>query len=115
MEEYYCLNYFDDPKMKSIVDLYPEILPKYMLTGSEEADAFDHGHYNDLNKSTLSKVRLFNNILKLVSDKKLKVSISWIKSFGVSPQILFEKVKDTWWWAILTFIIGIILGSLITL
>jgi len=112
LEDYYGFNYVADPKMKNIVVRNPEIKPKFMLDGLEEANAFDEGRYNDLHKSTLSKVRLFNNILILTSDRKLKVSTSRLKAFGVSPQVIFEMVKETWWWGILTFILGAFLGKI---
>jgi hypothetical protein len=113
LEDYYGLNYVDDPKMKNIINHNPEIKPKFILDGLEEANAFDERRYNDLHRSTLSKVRLFNNILNLVSDKKLKVSTTRLKAFGISPQVLFEMVRDTWWWGILSFLLGVLLGKIL--
>lgn len=111
--DYYGFNYVDDPKIENIVKLNPKIKPKDMLNGLQEAQAFEDGKYNAVHKSTLSKVRLFNDILIMVSDRKLKVSNSKLKAFGYSPQVIFEMVRDKWWWGILSFIFGLILGKVI--
>ena len=112
-EDYFGTNYVSDPKIKSIVELNPSLKPRYMMYGAEEADAFDEGRYNDLHKSTLSKVRLFYNFLRMVDDNQLIVSTPLYKSFGISLQVLYEIVKEQWWWALLTFFIGTLLGAII--
>lgn len=99
--------------MKNIVIKNPNIKPKFMLDGVEEANSFDNGRFNELHKSTLSKVRLFNNLLIMVNDNKLKVSTSKIQAFGLSPQVVFEMVREKWWWGLLTFLIGTLLGQIL--
>lgn len=111
LDEFYRVNYVADPKMENLVKLNPEIKPKFILYGREEADAFDEGRYNELHRSTLSKVRLFNNILIMVSDNKLKESTNKIQAFGLSPQVVFEMLKEKWWWGLITFFLGIVFGK----
>lgn len=113
LDDYYGINYVKHPKIKNIVELNPIIKPKFILYGDKEAKAFEEGKYNELHKSTLSKVRLFSGILRLVEDNKLKVSNSRIKAFGYSPQVIYEITKEKWWWALITFIFGIIMGRII--
>ncbi|WP_338946729.1 hypothetical protein KST17_01920 [Fusobacterium canifelinum] len=113
LEDYYGTNYVKDPKIKSLIKINSSIKPQFILFGDEEANAFDKGKYNDLHKSTLAKVRLFEKILNSVNDNKLKVSISFLKSFGASPQALFEKVSSKWWWSFITFFLGILIGNVL--
>lgn len=113
LEEYYGMNYVDDPKLKNIIKLNPILESPDFLEGEKEAKAFKDGNYNDILKSNLSKVRLINNILNMLYDRKLKVSISMFESFGFEPQVIFEQIKDSWWWWIFTFLMGVFLGKII--
>lgn len=113
LEDYYGINYVADPKIKSLVEKNKSIEPKDILYGKEEADAFDDKKYNALHRSTLSKVRLFFNILKLVEDGKLNVDSTFLQSFGARPQVIYEMVREKWWWGLFTFIIGILVGELV--
>ena len=113
LEEYYGSDYVAHPRLKNIIEQNPESRPLHFLNATQEENAFKEGRYNDLHMSTLSKVRFFYTVLTLVHEGKLKVSTSKLKAFGFSPQVIFEMVKDTWWWGLLTFLLGMLLGKVL--
>ncbi len=48
-----------------------------VMSGAQEAEAFEHGGYAAIQRSTIGKVRLIFDILHLVHDRTLKTDAGW--------------------------------------
>jgi hypothetical protein len=86
-----------------------KITAKDMLTGAEEAEAFEKKEFVQLHRSTLRKVDVMANILERVVDESLKTNASWWDMHGVHPAIGVEIVTRHWGWS-LVVAIGVLLG-----
>lgn len=67
----YGSGYIGNPRMVMLAK-ENKMSMKDLLTGSEEASAFENGEFHKLLLSTLSKVTLFSNILQKTIDNDLK-------------------------------------------
>lgn len=59
-----------------------EILPRDMMTGAEEAQAFVDGNYVGLHQSTLRKVDVLANIAERAQNRQLLTNTSWWQMHG---------------------------------
>lgn len=84
----YGSNYADDPKMKNLMLLNWDKLPRDFLDGKEEVEAFNNKDYIKMHKSTISKVRFFRYIfIKLIHNEIKTKKKNWKLIF----KELFEK------------------------
>ncbi|WP_214648501.1 hypothetical protein [Sphingobacterium mizutaii] len=105
----YGEKYADHPRLVSI--LYQNrISPKNWLNGDEEAIAFDNKEFVKLHQSTLAKVNVFENIIKLTAESQLKTKAKLRDIYGISPQGIHEQIKDYWFYSMIIFFISIFLG-----
>jgi len=104
--------YIENPKMVKLVEKN-NMTKMDFLTGAEEAEAFDNKEYIKLHKSTLRKVDLFTSILTASSENTLLTNSKWKDIYGMSPQGIYEKIKESWIFYIITTILSIMLGVLI--
>lgn len=72
------------------------IKAKDMLTGKEEALAFQKKEYIKLHQSTLRKVDVMSNLLERVLDGSLKTQSSWLDKNGIHPIIFLQLAKEHW-------------------
>jgi hypothetical protein len=54
------------------------------------------------------------NILKLTAEEGLKTKSKFVDIYGISPQGIFELVKDNWLFSLMMVIISTLLGIGIT-
>lgn len=106
----YGKEYSNHPRLPSILQMN-KISSKHWLNGDEEAKAFENKEYVRLHQSTLAKVDVIENILKLTAEERLKTKSKWRHIYGISPQGVFELVKDHWIYSLTLFIISVILGA----
>ncbi|WP_206367831.1 hypothetical protein [Sphingobacterium chungjuense] len=108
----YGKNYADHPRLPSLLK-QNDILPKNWLDGEDEARAFEEKEFVKLHQSTLSKVSVFENILVLIAENRLKNKSSFADRNGIGPQAVYESIKDHWLFVLVSLIVGAILSSFI--
>ena len=77
---------------------------KGVLTGKEEADAFEAAEYIRLHQSTLRKVDCLSNIFERLYDGSIITNATWQDKYGMHPKILVEYIKDHWVWSVIVII-----------
>lgn len=108
----YGKKYSSHPRLPSIIKMN-HISPKNWLNGDEEATAFENKEYVKLHQSTLAKVDVFENIIKLTSEENLKNQSTWKDIYGLSVQGIYEMIKENWLFSLILFIIATIFGILL--
>ena len=108
LKDKYGKSYSTHPRLPSILEMN-NISSKDCLNGSEEAKAFEEKHYVELHQSTLAKVNVIENILKLTAEDSLKTKSKLVEIYGLSPQGIFELAKDYW---IFSLIMALIMSFL---
>lgn len=109
----YGKGYTDHPRLNSIISMN-NISPNNWISGEEEAKAFENKEFVKLHQSTLARVSVFEDILRLTAEGKLKTKSKWNEIYGISPQGVFELSKDKWWCNLLIYFLGILTGVLIS-
>ncbi|WP_418252164.1 hypothetical protein [Gordonibacter urolithinfaciens] len=112
LKDCYGDSYAEHPRIPKLLE-QNGIKAKDFLTGQEEAEAFRSKEYIKLHQSTLRKVSEFACILDRAINNKLTVRTKWSDIYGLSPQGIFEYLRNKWWVQILLFIIGLILGAIV--
>ncbi len=110
----YGKEYADHPRLPSILEMN-NISPKHWLNGDDEAKAFENKEYVKLHQSTLSKVDVMENILRLSAEEDLKTKSRRLQDiYGINPQGLFELAKDHWLYSLILVILSTLLGIILT-
>lgn len=104
-KEKYSEAYIEHPRLEKIM-IHNNIKPKNWLNGSEEANCFKNAEYVRLHQSTLAKVDLNSNLLKLSYSNKLKTKSGLFKIYGISPQNIFLVAKDNWLASLILFLMS---------
>lgn len=89
----YGATYAPHPRLKNVVEMN-KISDKDMLTGQEEADAFDNGEYVKLHQSTLRKVDVLASILERVEDGRLKTKSKRSEIYGSRMAVLAAVFQE---------------------
>ena len=105
----YGVNYIGHPRLVKLLEKN-SIATLDLLGGAEEAKAFDDKEYVKLHQSTLRKVDVMDGILKHSVEEALKVNTKWYQKYGLTPQGIYEMIKDNWLWSLIVSIISILLG-----
>lgn len=95
----------DSGRLHSLMALN-SITAKDVLTGAQEAKAFDEKEFVKLHQSTLRKVDVMANILERVFDGSLKTKASWQERNGIHPAVLIELLKEHWGWSVFLGLLG---------
>lgn len=111
--EKYGKKYSGHPRLISILEMN-KISSKHWLNGDEEAKAFEEKEFVKLHQSTLAKVDVIENILKLTAENDLKTKSKLMDVYGLYPQGLFELAKDNWMYSLILIIITTLIGIGIT-
>jgi hypothetical protein len=82
-----------------------------LLTGAQEAEAYEHRQYVALHQSTLMKVQALAEIADLASRRKRKQKSKWRDIYGGSVADVGMALKDNWIWVLVTTVLGISLGA----
>lgn len=106
----YGKKYADHPRLESILK-QNRISSKNWLNGDAEAISFEKKEFVKLHQSTLTKVDIFENIIKLTAEGQLKTKSKLKDIYGINPQGVYELVKDNWLYSVIFFIISVFLGA----
>lgn len=107
-------NYINDhPRFEKLIEKN-NITKKDFLSGGEEAVAFDQKEFVKLHQSTLRKVDILSIIVERIIDNNLKTDAGFKEKYGVSPQGIFELIKDNWILSSILSLLGLILGGFIS-
>jgi len=109
----YGKHYSDHPRLQSILNMN-QMTPKHWLNGDEEAKAFEDKEFVKLHQSTLAKVDVIENILKLTAENSLKTKSKLRDIYGINPQGLFELAKDNWLYSLILVVLTTLIGIAIT-
>src|SRR5690606_2610929 len=94
-------------RLHSLMELN-HITAKDVLTGQQEADAFEAGEYVRLHQSTLRKVDVMSNVLERVLDGSIKTRATWREKTGLHPAVAIELIREHWVWSIVLLIVALI-------
>lgn len=100
-------NYANKPKMLSIATIN-DAKHKQMLTGAEEAKAFEDGEYVKLHQSTLRKVHLFEHLISDYADGRLKTLSKFYEVYGLTPTSILKYLVEHWIYSLASIIALII-------
>lgn len=101
----YGSNYIGHPRFEKLIEKN-SISKKDFLNGQEEADAFENKEYIKLHYSTLRKVNMMHSVFEKILDRNLKTDSSWKERFGITPQGIYEAVRENWLFNIILLVIG---------
>ncbi len=90
-----------------------KITDQGVLTGKEEADAFDAKQYLELHSSTLRKVDMMASIVNHLKRGKLKVNSSVIEIYGLNFPGILEIGRNSWLLMFLITLLSFICGAAI--
>lgn len=74
---------------------------------------FDNKEFVRLHQSTLRKVDIIHSFFEKVVDGTLKTNSTWREMYGVSVQGVFDFVKSTWYFNVISYLITLTLGGVI--
>lgn len=106
-------SYISHPRFEKLIDKN-SISKKDFLNGPQEAKAFEDKEYIKLHHSTLRKVNVMHDIFEKVLDKNLKTDSKKREIYGLSPQGLFELLKENWIFNIVLLFLGGIASWIVT-
>lgn len=113
LKDYYGDNYAGGhPRLESILK-YNNMLHVDFLSGAQEAEAFDKHEYIKLHQSTLRKVNCIASLIDMSIEGKLQVCTQWYEIYGATPQGIYELIKNKWWFALATFVLGLAMGRVL--
>lgn len=92
--------------MENLVKLN-DITSQDMLTGKEEAQAFDNKEFVRLHQSTLRKVDVLANIAERAIHDDLKTLASWWERHGLGIKAKIEWLKEHWIMTALTLLFSV--------
>jgi len=92
----------DSGRLHSLMTLN-KITAKDILSGKEEAAAFDNREFIKLHQSTLRKVDVMSNLLERILDGSIKTNSTWWERNGIHPSIIIEVITKHWVWSLIVF------------
>ena len=108
----YGESYIGHPRLEKLVEKN-NITNRDMLTGAQEAEAFEAKNYVQLHQSTLRKVDIIANIFERAVDGTIKTNARWGDVHGFHPAVVVEVVKEHWVYSILGF--GLTIATILRL
>ena len=110
----YGRQYSAHPRFESLYNLNKITMTSF-LNGGQEADAFNNGDYVALHQSTLRKVDNMHNVLSLAIENDLKTKSNIFQIYGITPSGIFYSAKENWIVAVVLFLVGVIVATLLTI
>lgn len=110
MVSLFGVGYIGHPRLVKIVEKN-RITDRDMLTGAEEAAAFENKDYVKLHQSTLRKADILANLFERTADGTIKTNSKWYETYGIHPKVLVELVREHWVFGIIGFVV--LVGSLL--
>jgi hypothetical protein len=96
-------SYAEHPRLKNIC-IINNISLKDFLSGAEKAAHFNEGKFFELHKSTLRKVDVFENLLNLISDGRIKTNAKPKDVYGDYFCLGIYFIREHWFFVILGLI-----------
>jgi hypothetical protein len=84
------------------------ITERDILTGADEAAAFEQKDFVKLHQSTLRKVDVIANIFERLVDGSLKTNATWWSTHGAHPMIVLEVITKHWVWLLFAAIATVV-------
>lgn len=109
----YGSNYITHPRFEKLIEKN-SISKKDFLNGQQEADAFNNKEYIKLHHSTLRKVNMMHDVFEKVLDKNLITNSKKREIFGLSPQGIFEMLRENWIFNITLLFLGGLASWIVT-
>jgi len=91
----YGSEYIGHPRLQKLLERN-RMIHKDMLSGAEEAAAFDRKEYVKLHQSTLRKVDTFETIAERAQHGFLKTNATWQQTLRDYPEALGELLQQHW-------------------
>ncbi|HEK9993501.1 TPA: hypothetical protein TT573_000572 [Streptococcus equi subsp. zooepidemicus] len=104
--------YIDNPHIEKLLELN-KLTPHRFLTGKQEAEAFNSGHYHELSMSTSSKVNSFSTFLTLAINDNLKTNTPNWKIKGTNLSGLLATFRESTFGKFTFWILNLIIGGII--
>lgn len=104
----YGVAYIGHPRLEKLIEKN-KILPRDMMNGAQEAQAFIEGNYVGLHQSTLRKVDVLANIAERALNKQLLTNTNWWQMHGGRLRTGLEWVADNKVVALAIAIVGLVL------
>lgn len=108
----YGESYIGHPRLEKLVEKN-NITNRDMLTGAQEAEAFEAKNYVQLHQSTLRKVDIIANIFERAADGTIKTNARWGDVHGFHPAVVMEVFKEHWVYSIL--VLGVTIATILRL
>lgn len=108
----YGVSYIGHPRLVKLVEKN-NITNRDMLTGAQEAKAFEAENYVQLHQSTLRKVDIMANIFERAVDGTIKINARWGDVYGFHPAVVVEAIKEHWVYSILG--VGLTIAAILRL
>jgi hypothetical protein len=109
LKDYYGTNYAQHPRMMNLLKKNA-LMSDRILSGEEEANAFNNHHYSKLHQSTLAKVEAFSQIFNMICDGTLKTDATKKDMYGGRIQYWCDAVISKWWIKMILWFIPIAIG-----
>lgn len=103
----YGVGYAKHPRLASLVALN-HITDRDLLTGAQEAEAFERKQYVKLHQSTLRKVDTLANIFERAESRTLKTQATWAEQYGFTPGAVVERVKEHWLFTLIIVVTAVL-------
>ena len=105
----YGAQYIGHPRLTKLLEKN-SIATLDLLSGAEEANAFEQKEYVKLHQLTLRKVDVMESILKRTVEESIKVNSKWFQQYGLTPQGIYEAIKENWLASVIVSAITLFLG-----
>lgn len=104
----YGLKYVGHPRIRKLLEKN-DMTHKDLLSGAEEAEAFERKDYVSLHQSTLRKADMFETIAERANNDILATDNGAGYTFRDYPEVVGDFFKENWIISIITFI-GTVIG-----
>ena len=104
--------YIEHPRLYRLLERN-EMVPRNLLSGEEEATAFENSEYVRLHQSTLSKVDALMNVAEAALTDRLQCNNGYFKRRGMTLSTVVLIVKDHPIFAVVSIvavIVGLVIG-----
>ncbi|MCK4303965.1 MAG: hypothetical protein KAY24_06980 [Candidatus Eisenbacteria sp.] len=108
----YGVGYIGHPRLQSLVSKN-HISDLDMLSGRDEAAAFENGEFVRLHQSTLRKVDVLANVLGRLACRTLRTNARWTEIHGLHPGTIVEVIMAHWIYQLVAVLVT--LGALVAL
>ena len=110
LAEIYGSDYAERPYIKGLAKLNALSLSGF-LEGPEEAEAFETGEYDAVQRSVLAKVNVLFKVLHLAHDRTLATTATWWTSNRGRVREAYEMFEKNPLYAVLTVTIAVAMGA----